>query len=174
MVMFPSGTGSRDKVAARELAASVPLRHRRNRIDAQDAARNNTAFQPGKVTHCNAATCSIVQAMNAPMDPFVDKKGNIQNANFGAKGLAASDKYREVTPEEAQALANKGVLVIGAYEAKSGSGHLDAVRPEGVSGDSPRSGGKGPLLNDVGRNVGVMNQNYAFGKGKEIHYYTPK
>ncbi|MGD0860979.1 MAG: hypothetical protein ABR912_16930 [Terracidiphilus sp.] len=89
--------------------------------------------------------------------------------------LASSDKYREVTPEEAQKIANNGGLVIGAYENKSGgSGHLDTVRPEGVPGNSPRAGGKGPLLNDVGRNVGVLNQNYAFGKGKEVHYYTPK
>ena len=31
-----------------------------------------------------------------------------------------------------------------------------------------------PLINNVGHSVGVVNQNYAFGKDKEVHYYTPR
>jgi hypothetical protein len=109
------------------------------------------------------------------MGPLTDKNSNPLLANQQARNLAKSSEYREVTPEEAQQIANDGGLVIVAYENPSGgSGHLTTVRPEGVPGDQPPRGGRGPLLNDIGANVRVANQNYAFGRGKTVRYYTPK
>jgi hypothetical protein len=109
------------------------------------------------------------------MGPLTAKNGATPLlATQQARNLAKSSEYREVTPEEAQQIANDGGLVIGAYEDPSGgTGHVTTVRPEGVPGDNPPKGGKGPLLNDISARVRVQNQNYAFGK-RTVHYYTPK
>src|SRR5262249_17082786 len=157
-------------------AAPPKKRDKQRLINAQDAARMNPKFQnKGGITHCNQATCAVVQAVGGPMGPLTDKKGNPVLANQQARNLATSNEYKEVTPEEAQQIANDGGLVIAAYEnPNGGSGRLTTVRPEGVPGDSPPKGGKGPLLNDIGANTRVANQNYAFGKGKTVRYYTPK
>ena len=146
-------------------------------VQSQDAARNDPKLQPGKnggPTHCNAATCQIVKQTGAPLDPLVDKKGNPVNANQQAQNLANSNQYREVTPQEAQQIANNGGTVIVAYDNPNGHGHTATIRPEGVPGDNPPKGGRGPLINDIGRNVGVRNENFAFRKGTEVHYYAPK
>lgn len=73
-----------------------------------------------------------------------------------------------------QKIANAGGLVIAAYEPKEGRAHTATVRPEGVAGDEPPAHGRGPLINDIGRSVRVQNENWAFPKGAEIHYYTPR
>jgi len=59
------------------------------------------------------------------------------------------------------------------YLNPKGSGHTATVRPEGVAGDIPKPGGTGPLMNDVGRNVGVYNYNWAFRSSMDVHFYTP-
>ena len=153
-----------------------PKEERRELIEAQDDARSNEAFQPSKTgTHCNQATCAIAEAVGAPMQPLTDKGGNPVRANQQAQNLKDSKQYREITREEAQRIANQKGLVIVAYEnTGGGSGHTATVRPTGVPGDNPRKGGHGPLINDIGRVVRVQNENYAFGRGKEIHYYTPR
>ena len=140
-------------------------------IEAQNAARKNPKFQPGTQTHCSEATCAIAKAVGAPMGPLENK-----NANTQAQDLANSSDYREVSPTEAQQIANDGGLVIAAYENPNpkASGHTTTVRPEGVPGDNPPAHGRGPLLNDIGLNVRVANQNYAFSKDKTVRYYTPR
>jgi hypothetical protein len=143
-------------------------------LNAQDDARANPAFQPrATATYCNQATLAIAKQFGAPIGPLNDAKGNAVNANAQAENLAKSTQYREVTPEEAQKIANNGGLVIVAFVNPNGHGHTATVRPEGVSGDSPPKGGKGPLLNDIGLFDKVQNSNYAFKKGTEVHYYTP-
>jgi RHS repeat-associated protein len=153
-----------------------PKVERQELIEAQDDARSNEAFQPGKTgTHCNQATCAIAEAVGAPTQPLTDKGGNPVKANQQAQNLKDSKRYREITREEAQRIANQNGFVIVAYENTSGgSGHTATVRPTGVPGDNPRKGGHGPLINDIGRVVRVQNENYAFRQGTEIHYYTPR
>jgi RHS repeat-associated protein len=155
--------------------AAPPPQDKKQLVNAQDSARSNPALQPkGNTTHCNAATCQIVKQTGAPLDPLVDKNGKPTTANQQAQNLANSNQYREVTPKEAQQIANNGGTVIVAYDNPNGHGHTATVRPEGVPGDNPPKGGRGPLINDIGRNVGVHNENYTFRKGTEVHYYAPK
>ena len=85
------------------------------------------------------------------MGPLTDKNGNPLSANQQAQNLANSSQYREVTPQEAQQIANNGGTVVVAYDSPSGHGHTATVRPQGVAGDSPPPGGRGPLINDIGR-----------------------
>lgn len=104
----------------------------------------------------------------------MDENGKPVSANQQAQNLANSNQYREVTPQEAQQIANNGGTVVVAYDNPNGHGHTATVRPEGVAGDNPPPGGKGPLINDIGKNVGVHNANYTFRNGSDVHYYTPK
>ena len=152
-----------------------PPQDKQQLVNAQDDARKNPAFQPsGGTTHCNQATCSIVQSTGAPTGPLTDKNGTPATANQQAQNLANSSQYREVTPQEAQQIANNGGTVVVAYDNPNGHGHTATVRPEGVPGDSPPRGGRGPLINDIGRSVAVHNANYTFRRGTEVHYYTPR
>lgn len=79
-----------------------------------------------------------------------------------------------MTPAEAQALANQGQLVIGAWFNPNGHGHVVTVRPEWVPGDArPPRPGEGPLLNNVGASDAVERQSRAFKSADQVHYYTP-
>ena len=147
---------------------------RQELIDAQDAARTNPAFKPERNTFCNHATCFIAERTNAPMGPLTDSNGRPVLANQQARNLSKSNAYREVTRDEAQMIANQGGLVIAAYENPGGSGHTATVRPTGVAGDNPPTGGRGPLINDIGINIRVQNENFVFPRGSSVHYYTPK
>src|SRR5262249_15738307 len=124
-------------------AAPPKKRDKQRLINAQDAARMNPKFQnKGGITHCNQATCAVVQAVGGPMGPLTDKKGNPVLANQQAQNLAKSNEYRKVTPEEAQQIANDGGLVIAAYENPSGGfGDVETVRPKSGPGDKPPRGG---------------------------------
>jgi hypothetical protein len=77
-----------------------------------------------------------------------------------------------VTPEEAQQLANRGVVVIAAQRRPDGHGHVATVRPEGVRGDQPQ-GARGPLINHVGWSVGIFRESAAFRRDFPVAYYAP-
>jgi hypothetical protein len=89
-----------------------------------------------------------------------------------AQNLAVSPAYSEVSPQQAQVLANEGRAVIGAWFNPKGHGHVVTVRPEGVAGDKP-VGNRGPLLNDIGAFDRVAPQSAAFRSGDKIYYYSP-
>jgi len=145
-------------------------------IAAQDAARNNPAFQKDDNgnTYCNQATAFIASRVGAPMGPLANSKGVPFLANDQAKNLAKSYSYSVVSRDAAQLIANGGDLVIAAYYNPNGSGHVATVRPTGVEGDSPKAGGRGPLINDIGGNIGIYNENFTFKPGMTVIYYTPR
>ena len=142
-------------------------------VAAQDAARSNTDFQARHFL----ATTAIAKAVGAPLGPLTDAQGNALPANQAADKLAADagnkGSYREVTPDEAQKLANQGTLVIVAWSNPAGAGHLATVRAEGISGDQVHAASREPLINNVGVDVGIEGVNWVFRKDATIHYYTP-
>jgi hypothetical protein len=103
------------------------------------------------------------------MNDLVDPNGSPLLATAIGENLANSEHWKEVTPDEAQELANSGTIVIVA-----GGNHVATVRPENVPGDTPVPSSRGPLINDIGRNVRIGGVNWAFRKGTTVHYYTPK
>lgn len=103
------------------------------------------------------------------MDDLLDANCDPLLADDIVADLANSKNWKEVTPEEAQALADEGKLVIVA-----GPGHVATVRPRDVPGDSPPPSSTCPLINNIGRKVGVVGLNYAFKKGVATKFYTPK
>jgi hypothetical protein len=102
-----------------------------------------------------------------------DAGGNNYTANTQINNLANPENgFHEVTPEEAQTLANSGVVVL-ATQHGSRHGHIATVRPEGVPGDTP-VGRHGPLLANVGPQNGVMHQSAVFTPAHgAIVYYAP-
>jgi hypothetical protein len=143
-------------------------------IATQNEAR--TQFRPSTregPTYCNAATFCIVRDMGGSLRPLGDAQGQPYAANQMAQNLATSTDYRDVTPEEAQRLANQGNLVIGAWFNPQGHGHVVTVRPDGVTGDEP-FGRSGPLLNDIGENDWIARQSGAFKAADKVFYYTPE
>lgn len=142
-------------------------------IQAQDEARKQYPPNPAtRETYCNDATYCIARRMKAPLRPLGDVQGKPYLANRMAQNLAESTEYRDVSPDEAQKLANQGQFVVGAWHNPTGHGHVDTVRPEGVPGDVP-VGHSGPLLNDIGAEDHVARQSKAFKAADPVHYYTP-
>jgi len=136
---------------------------------AQDADMRCPAFQPSAgTTHCNQATLNVAADMGAPLGPLTDSDGNALTANEMAANLAKSGSgYREISAAEGQALANKGILVLAALAA-GGHGHIATLRPN-------PSGGRWPLLANVGTKNAVMGLNYAWSKADRdrVKFYTP-
>jgi hypothetical protein len=144
-------------------------------IDAQNAAMADPQYAPaGGVTHCSEASLSIAVALGIPTSGVLcDAGGNNLLANAQIGNLANSmNGYQQVAPDDAQTLANQGVLVF-ATQSRDPHGHVVSVRPGNVPGDQP-TGLTGPLLANVGIFVGVAHQSMVFTPlHGDILYYAP-
>jgi RHS repeat-associated protein len=144
--------------------------------NAQDAARNNPNFAPtgppDNKTFCNLATCAVAKDAGAPLDALTNAHGQPNLANAAATQLATSPSWHEVTPEEAQTLANQGQVVVGVQENPAGHGHEVTVRPELMPGLA-QSMGQAPIVNNIGAHVGVVPASQAFSSSQPVHYYAP-
>ncbi|HUX66185.1 MAG TPA: hypothetical protein VMV31_01710 [Terriglobales bacterium] len=170
MKTYPLALAAGLLAAASLLPAQAPTASAKL-VAAQDAARANTAFQARHYL----ATAAIAHAMGAPLGPLTDAHGRALPANLAAANLAADagKSYREVSPDQAQILANQGILVIVAWANPAGNGHLATVRPEGIGGDPIHPASREPIINNVGVDVAIEGVNWAFRKGDTLHYYTP-
>jgi hypothetical protein len=84
--------------------------------------------------------CSVKMSDGKPVAAPFTFDGNPNLANTDARTLANSSQYHEVSPEEAQKLANQGVPVVAAQENPGGHGHVATVRPELMPGLGQRLG----------------------------------
>ena len=133
-----------------------------------------TVGKGGLVTHCSEAACSIAAATGVSTAGVLSNaNGQNYDANSQINNLAnAKNGWHAVTPDQAQALANQGVLVF-ATQHGAGHGHIASVRPEGVAGDQPR-GRSGPILANVRIFSGVARQSAVFTPAHgAIIYYAP-
>jgi len=158
-------------------ALADPQSHPGQLATAQEAARNNPKFAPTgergtpeRTTHCNQATCNIVENTGAPTNGLEDKNGNPNLANTDAKTLANSPDWGKVDPQTAQDLATLGVTVLGV-RAEDPHGHIVTVAPEMLPGDQNVQK-NGPLINNIGGSIGVTNANNVF-RGTPATYYAP-
>jgi hypothetical protein len=79
------------------------------------------------------------------------------------------------SPEEAQAEADRGKLVILAYKNPTGGhGHVATVRPSEAGDKQGSSTGHGPLIANVGpkKYTGVVRRSAAVGNSKKVIYYV--
>lgn len=109
----------------------------------------------------------VAPPMGAPMGALTNpRNGQPALANQIAANLARHGSgYRQVSPAEAQRLANQGVLVI-AVQPHAGHGHVATVRPGGS--------GNNPLINNIGAHVNVVPASRAFYRNPPVRYYTPQ
>ena len=146
-------------------------------VDAQNAAMANGTYQPNTptagTTHCSEAACAIAKGTGADLTGILyDSKGNKYDANTQINNLANSSSYHVVTPDQAQVLGDKGVLVFGTQHGAR-HGHIASVRPEGIPGDNPK-GRSGPILANVGLFNGVAHQSAVMTPAHgAIVYYAP-
>jgi RHS repeat-associated protein len=147
-------------------------------IQAQNAARANPHFQPipGGSTFCNMASCYIGQHAGSNMGPLMTN-GVPNLANTDANTLAHSGSYHRVGPAEAQRLANMGKVVYGVYK-EPGHGHIITVRPDNgpyTGSGSPSTGPNDPIINDIGRHIGVypLSQQPSAGFRNGVIFYAP-
>jgi hypothetical protein len=163
-------------------ATIMPGTPQNDLIKAQDAARANPRYEPTfddtgnlKSSYCNQATCDIVQKVNGPMAALkYPGSGNMAVANDAARYLAKSPNWREVTPQDAQRLANRGIVVVGVQANPGGHGHMVTVRPEIMPGLA-ESLGVAPIVNNIGARINVVPARDAFDRElAPPRYYSPK
>lgn len=150
-------------------------------VKAQDDARANPAYRPrglpGKeTTFCNQATCFIANRTGIPQGPLNDSRGIPLLANQQASELERPDSgFRQVSPTEAQSLANQGTTVI-AVQPHSGHGHIATVRPDSTyfaNYEVKDPNGSGPLMNHIGSRIGIFHESGAFLPAPPVRYYAP-
>lgn len=124
-------------------------------------------------THCSEAALYIAKYVGTSAKGILaNAHGQNFDANIQINKLADSKSgFRKVTPAEAQALANVGVLVF-ATQHGAGHGHIASVRPVNVPNDSP-IGRTGPLLANIGKFNGVARESKVFSaKHGAIVYFA--
>ena len=98
-------------------------------------------------------------------------------ANTDYNNFAHSGSYHQVGRAEAQRLANMGKVVYGVYK-EPGHGHIITVRPNNgpyTGSGSPSTGPDDPIINDIGRHIGVypLSQQPSAGFRSGVIFYAP-
>ena len=161
-------------------------------ITVQDKAMSNPIYREGgggpfgnstgSETWCNQATFEIVRNTSALRLANAlygsDPNGYNTTANMAAENLMNAATGRdssimEITPQEAQKLANKGYTVVAAWKNPSGSsGHMATVRPGNTFDELT-----GPMLNNIGaaQTTGIRTTIESFSASSyangEVHFY---
>ncbi len=136
--------------------------------------------QPG-MTHCNEAAPYILEQLGNDLSAVynigtANRKGGSWNTgatdlaiNAAKAALNPSSGVKEVTAEEAQRLANKGIGVLGlAINLSSGfPSHAGVVVPDKNQFDPAR----GPLIAQAGEINGIRYADNSFQGLGQVHYY---
>jgi len=160
----------------------------------------DAAGDPAKIT--NAATNAVQTVKDSDKDGNQPAKCNIgvntafteitgsdelkgMRANEMYDHMGSSSNFTPIEPKDAQAAANNGEVVIAAYKAPSGSGHVALVVPGTAmmsgtwEGTQAKAMGGIPQVMDTGAGMRTEAQgvNQSFGKGKQadvvFYKYTP-
>lgn len=117
-------------------------------IDQFDVENNPRYAQRNGNTYCNIFAWDVTRAMGTEIPHWVDDAGNPvgydQGHELDANGVnqwlnAQGGKYgwKEVGPEQAQALANQGFPVVASWDNVGSIGHIAVVRPGEANGNGP-------------------------------------
>jgi len=131
-------------------------------------------------TFCNIYVSDVTRAMGAEVphwvladgSPTQGYPGDELTANATAQWLEEHGPtygWREVSPEEAQDLANGGRPVVAAYDAKGATGHVAMVRP------GKYDNATGPAISQAGaENLQRTTARDGFGANRlsSIRYYA--
>ena len=173
-------------------------------MEVKDSTRGNPIYQrnaggpfhraPSKdLTWCNQGAFDVSQATGIHITALLGKKSRWDsNANVASRSMsiianspvsflynlgikAPGEQLHELTPENAQKMANFGYTVVSAWENPDGIGHLGTVRPN----DGKFDPAKGPLISNIGWKNYIRYAIEAYGVGgrggpkklSDIHYY---
>lgn len=171
----PLGLGERimSLFKSPEMPPPPPAPHTTERdtlLNAQLDALYNPSFKPlskkngdkEDKTFCNMA----VQAVARETGIVGNDNGVLADrANDIAERLRrGTPNSRQVSQNEVRALANKGLFVVGVLPSvdPTRSGHVVVAHPDQLD-DKPGSD-TDPLVNNIGRSMGVMSASKAFGR----------
>ena len=179
----PLGLGERimSLFKSPEMPPPPPAPHNTQRdtlLSAQLDALHNPSFQPHSVkngdkdndTFCNMA----VQAIARETGITGTNNGVLagQANDIAARLRKGTPNSRQVNQNEVRALANKGLFVVGVLPSvdPKGHGHVVVAHPDQLE-NNPGSE-TDPLVNNIGRSMGVMLASTAFGRraGKVTWY----
>lgn len=151
-----------------------------------ESATRYTPYRNG-ATYCNIFVWDVTSAMGCEVPHYVDavtgeprtypdvSGARELDANGVAGWLADSGAgygWREVSEAEAQALANEGQAVVGAWKNNGGIGHVQIVCP---SADGTYDASRGPAIAQAGsRNTNYTYQSNIYGaqRRQSIRYYA--
>jgi RHS repeat-associated protein len=122
-------------------------------------------------TFCNQATFDVAEATGVTTSALYgeEDRDNV-TATEAANNLAkaAGTTVTKVDGRGAQALANSGYTVIGAWANPTGDhGHIATVSPSSI----PYDDATGPQISDVSDTNGIKPAAQAFGKNNSPSYY---
>ena len=162
---------------------SAPDAGRYAQVINQFAVGANPRYTPqGDNTYCNIFAWDVMSAMGAPLPHWVNTDGSPANpGGSGAYELNADGVndwlnqhgsaygWREVSADEAQALANQGYPAVVSYNSGDASpGHIAVVRPGELSGQGPeiaQAGGVNTNDTHVGNTFGSRPVQYFVYEG---------
>ncbi len=143
----------------------------------QFAVGSNPRYQPrGGNTYCNIFAWDVTKAMGAEIPHWVDGAGNPAavgqgrelDANGGHLWLqnhGARHGWREVSAQEAQAMANQGHPTVASWHNPGGIGHIAVVRPGQINE-------RGPAIAQAGaRNFNEGHVRDSFGSAN-VKYFV--
>mgnify|MGYP001322700553 CR=1 FL=1 len=145
-------TGTTNRNAGQEVNAPYQNRPGERSRSAYDnainqfAVANNPRYVPRdsdgdgwQDTFCNIFVSDVTRAMGTPIPHRIDANGNpsltspdeldANRTNWWLHAHGARHGWRQVSAEEAQALANQGFPAVASWRNPNGIGHIGMVRP---------------------------------------------
>jgi predicted chitinase/LysM repeat protein len=133
------------------LTGSASNRNAANYADVIDqfAVGNNPRYTPREGnTFCNIFAWDVTKAMGAEVPHWVDGAGNPTGVGQGREldanatnqwlnNEGSRSGWRQVSAQEAQALANQGHPAVASWNNPGGIGHIAVVRPGEVTSQGP-------------------------------------
>jgi len=148
-----------------------------NSVIDQFSVGNNPRYTPRDGnTYCNIFAWDVTKAMGAEIPHWVDGAGNPTgvgqgrelDANGGHRWLeqhGPAHGWREVSAQEAQAMANQGHPTVASWNNPGGIGHIAVVRPG-------EDNGRGPAIAQAGaRNFNDGHVKDSFGNAP-VKYFV--
>ena len=136
-----------------------------------EAGGNYNLSGKGK-SWCNQSTFDVMIATGFNTTGVFESKGRYNTtANQAAINLEKlaldfeNSGILEVSPKQAQLLANIGVTVVAAWNGGDQKGHMSTVMSEFMT-DLKYSDDEGPILSNIGGKVGIMTTKDGFWRVK--------
>ena len=146
-------------------------------INQFDVENNPRYAQRDGNTYCNIFAWDVTRAMGTEIPHWVDNAGNPmpygQGHELDANGVnqwlnsqGGNYGWQEVSPDQAQAMANQGFPVVASWDNVGDIGHIAVVRPGAINGNGPETAQAG------GENWNDGHVYDSFPRGAQVQYFV--